>query len=164
MIFHIDPFEGTHLRECRRTDLRIYTFESGNLLKYGETVGLTVSHLFCDVPLLKSSMWTVRNLPTFAQERRTEQSETRFLPRTEILPTWHACFKKGFRSMAFSCRCGLFWYLVRLTSCAPNSWRIESRPIPIRGLTDYRPFEGVTHDDLAFLGLIPIDQLNPIGS
>ena len=113
-------------------------------------------------PLLPSLL---QDLGNFALHRWscTEQPEILFSDALLTVPHAgyiHAWFQAT--GMSFSCRCGLLWYLVRLASCGPNSWR-TAKLFNAHSSVDRLPYLRGNHAQPCILGLDPNQLCNSIG-
>ena len=78
------------------------------------------------------------------------------------IATWQGILILKATGMSFSCRYGflVFGEVKHFVHLIHLNW--NSCLVPICGLTDYRPFEGITHDSLG-LNWIPL-RLNSVAS
>ena len=144
----MDPFEGTLLGERGRTELWLYTFNLVIRLRKVKQSAIRFWTIFSR-SCCPCHPWDTSANPPLLKWSCTEQPETCFYQKTGMVSTtWHSWIMDGSRLHAFRCGPLLFMLLCwGWTFRARNSYEFEQ---PFNAhvwvVTDYRPFEGVSHD------------------
>ena len=106
----MDPFEGTLLGECGRTELWIYTFILVIRLRKVKQSAIWFCTIFSRSCCL-CRPWDTSANPPLLKWSCTEQPETSFYHKTgTVSPTLHSWIMEGLRLHAF--RCGLLSFAV----------------------------------------------------
>ena len=149
----MDPFEGTLLGECGRTELWIYTFILVIRLRKVKQSAIWFCTIFSRSCCL-CRPWDTSANPPLLKWSCTEQPETSFYHKTgTVSPTLHSWIMEGLRLHAF--RCGLLSFdgsLVRLNilNVHPIRMNLNSGLMPTCGCDRLPSLRG---SNARFLGI-----------